>query len=404
MSPWGNGAPSPSALSPWKFSVVTPLLEGRSYGCVATMVREEGHIYALAASSADALLYTGSESENVRVWKHPSVEEHGSLKSGSGSVKALLIVGDKVCSAHSDQKIRVWKRGGVSGPTNYRRLATLPTMKDQIQDSVNPKNFVSVRRHHRALWIKHVDAISSLACNEQEGLLYSGSWDKTVKLWRMSDWRCIESIRAHDDAVNSVAVGPDGSLFTGSADCTVKVWKRHKARHVLSQTLGVGQSTVNGVAVSADGAVLYAGSANGIVNYWEKEKTSSLMQHAGSLRGHTLAVLCVATVTNLVISGSADKTIRVWRRDNAGTLHSCFAVLQGHTAPVKCIAATLDVFNDCISLYSGSLDRSVKVWWIRNTPSDNADADLDPEYYAPNPVLSPPRVQQIAGDADTKNL
>lgn len=401
MSPWSNGSacPSPWTLtSPLHSPNLTTFLDGRSYGCIATMVRHDGHVNALAVSG-DRLLYTASESENIRVWKHRIFHEYGCFKAGSGPIKALLIAGDYVFSAHHDQKIRVWYRPRKDSGV-CRRVGTLPTMKDRIQSSMDSKNYVQVRRHRSTLWINHVDAISSLACNEERGVLYSGSWDKTVKVWRMRDWRCVESFVAHDDAVSSIAVAADGLLFTGSADSTVKVWAptlaKANARHVLKQTLTVQHSAaVNALALSTDGSILYSGSADGSVNVWEREKPidmNSTLQHAGSLRGHGLAVLCLAVSKNLLFSGSADKTIQIWKRDTAEGFHSRLAVLQGHSGPVKSIAATVDVsISNGFLVYSGSMDQSVKVWWVE-------DADSSPNqntsYYSPNPVLSPVWVQE----------
>ena len=43
-------------------------------------------------------------------------------------------------------------------------------------------------------------------------------------------YRCLESVPAHDDAVNTVAAAEFGGLvLTGSADGTVKVWRREMA-------------------------------------------------------------------------------------------------------------------------------------------------------------------------------
>lgn len=399
-SPFAMSAcPSPwTLMSPLHSPDLMPFLDGRSYGCIATMVRQDGHVYALAVSG-DGLLYTGSESENIRVWKQPSLHEYGCFKAGSGSVKALLIARSYVFSAHQDQKIRVWHRSRKNSGA-CRRVGTLPTMKDRMLSSMDPENYVEVRRHHSALWIKHTDAISSLAYNEERGALYSGSWDKTVKMWRMRDWKCVESIVAHDDAVSSVAVAEDGLLFTGSADSTVKVWtpilEKAKARHVLTQILTVQQSAaVNALGLSTDGSILYSGSADGAVHVWEREKPiymNSKLKHAGILRGHRLAVLCLATVKNLLFSGSADKTIQIWRRDSIGGFHSWLAVLQGHSGPVKSIAATIDVsISNGILVYSGSMDRSVKVWWVEDNDSS---PNQNTTYHRTNPVLSPAWVQQ----------
>ncbi|KAG4181945.1 hypothetical protein ERO13_A09G014100v2 [Gossypium hirsutum] len=163
--------------------------------------------------------------------------------------------------------------------------------------------------------------------------------DRTFKVWRISDYKCLESVNAHDDAVNSV-VSRSGRemVFTGSADGTVKVWKREQQRkgkkHSLNQTLLQQECAVTALAIDVPGSVLYCGSSDGLVNFWELEKG---LAHGGVLKGRKLAVLCLEAAGNLVFSGSADKTICVWRRD--GNIHTCLSVLTGHTGPLKCLAS-----------------------------------------------------------------
>ncbi|KAF3650748.1 hypothetical protein FXO37_18320 [Capsicum annuum] len=43
--------------------------------------------------------------------------------------------------------------------------------------------------------VKHADSISCLAV--YNGYIYSGSWGKSLKVWRTSDLKCLESIKAH---------------------------------------------------------------------------------------------------------------------------------------------------------------------------------------------------------------
>ncbi|CAN6459937.1 unnamed protein product [Victoria cruziana] len=368
MSPWNQSA-SPYTKSPWVFSSpVVPFseeataIQGIRNGLIGSLVREEGHVYSLAASGD--LLYTGSESKNIRVWKNR--KEFGGFKSSSGLVKAIVITGERIFTGHQDGKIRVWRMSSRI-PGVHRRVGSLPMKRDLLRCSFNPNNYVEVRRHRTALWIKHHDAVSCLSLDEDRGLLYSGSWDKTLKVWRLSDSKCIESISAHDDALNSVVAGFDGLVFTGSADGTVKVWQRERdgkvTRHAFLQTLLSQESAVTALAVNVSGSALYSGSSDGLVNFWQREK---LLTHAGVLRGHKLAVLCVAAAGCLVFSGSADKTICVWRRERRS--HSCLSVLQGHTGPVKCIAVEADASDDRDDrrwvVYTGSLDKSVKMWRV----------------------------------------
>ncbi|KAL3725908.1 hypothetical protein ACJRO7_030876 [Eucalyptus globulus] len=362
-----EAATSPFAKSPWSCHAAPAMDESFDYSpnvLMGSLVREEGHIYSLAA--AGELLYTGSDSKNIRVWKNQ--REFSGFKSNSGLVKAIIISGEKIFSGHQDGKIRVW-RASSKNASVHRRVGNLPTLKDYIKCSLNPSNYVEVRRHRNALWIKHFDAISSLSLSEDRLLLYSSSWDKTFKVWRISDFKCLESVIAHDDAVNAIAAGFDSLVFTGSADGTVKVWRREYqgkgTKHFFSQTLLKQEYAVTALAINSDATVVYSGSSDGLVNYWDREKHLS---HSGVLRGHKLAVLCLITAGRLVLSGSADKGICVWRRDDGGH-HTCLSVLTGHSGPVKCLAVEKD--HDAQPsgerrwiVYSGSLDKSVKMWRV----------------------------------------
>lgn len=371
MSPW-NPAASPYNKSPWLLS--SPMRGYNTYGddhdvqnmLIKSLIREEGNIYSLAISGD--LLYTGTDSKNIRVWKN--LKSHGGFKSSSGLVKAIIISGEKIFTGHQDGKIRVWK-SSQKIPGYHKRIGTLPTFKDYVKNSTNPKNYVNIRRHKKTLRIKHFDAISSLSLDENNGLLYSGSWDKTLKVWRISDFKCLESIQAHDDAVNSVVTGFLCFTLTGSADGTVKMWRREttwegKTKHVLDRILLKQENAVTALAVNTWSTVIYCGSSDGMVNLWERYPKNNL-RHGGILRGHKLAVLCLAAGKNLVFSGSADKNVCVWKREVNGS-HTCLSVLTGHTGPVKCIAAEQEEPEENKhqrwTVYTGSLDKSVKVWRV----------------------------------------
>ncbi|KAG7577800.1 WD40 repeat [Arabidopsis thaliana x Arabidopsis arenosa] len=372
-SPW-NQTYSPYYKSPWIYQTRN-MDDDTDNGLIGTIVRQDGHVYSLAASGD--LLFTGSDSKNIRVWK--DLKDFTGFKSTSGLVKAIVITGDnRIFTGHQDGKIRVW-RGSKRRTGGYSRVGSLPTLKEFLTKSMNPKNYVEVRRRKNVLKIRHYDAVSCLSLNEELGLLYSGSWDKTLKVWRLSDSTCLESIQAHDDAINTVAAGFDDLLFTGSADGTLKVWKRELqgkgTKHFLVNVLMKQENAVTALAVNLTAAVVYCGSSDGTVNFWEGQK---FLSHGGTLRGHRMAVLCLAAAGSLVLSGGADKNICVWRRNGDGT-HSCLSVLMDHVGPVKCLTAVVEAEDDGKGhrekgdqkwiVYSGSLDKSVKVWRVTETAS-----------------------------------
>lgn len=239
----------------------------------------------------------------------------------------------------------------------------------------------------------HVDTVSALAISGDGSLLYSASWDRTFKIWRTSDFKCLESVRnAHEDAINALVLSKDGFVYTGSADKKIKIWKKQHAagdekKHCLVGTLKKHKSAVNALALSIDGSVMYSGACDRSILVWEKDCSSetnndndgggnSNMVLVGALRGHTKAILCLVVVADLVCSGSADNSVRLWRR-GVERNYSCLAVLEGHRRPVKCLAMAVDSNSGnnnggpdddnttSYLVYSGSLDCDIKVWQIR---------------------------------------
>ncbi|KAK1437802.1 hypothetical protein QVD17_03600 [Tagetes erecta] len=320
-------------------------------------------------------LISGSSDNLIRVWHtvpDTDLVATNLMAYGESAVKSMLVSGDKLYTGHQDNKICVWK---IDQDDNEQKLikttyvTTLPTLNDRVAKMFLTKNYVKIRRHKRCTWVHHVDAVSALALSHDGCFLYSGSWDRTFKVWRTSDFKCLESVwNAHDDAINAIVVCGAGYVYTGSADRKIKVWSKDtgEKKHRLVDTLEKHNSAVNALALSADGSVLYSGACDRSIIVWEKGGGGDgrFMVVAGALRGHSMAVLCVMVVGDLVVSGSADKTVRIWRRGIDGKKYSRVCVLEGHNGPVKCLAGGVDGSGSCYVVYSGSLDCDVKVWKI----------------------------------------
>ncbi|KAH7293116.1 hypothetical protein KP509_28G012700 [Ceratopteris richardii] len=363
----------------------------------------------------------GVSSDCIRVWHKTTLKESVGLGAGYASVKALIVGGDRILSAHQDHKIRIWSKVRKPSITispglkqvsdsdcqarqdalrrddiKHELLICMPTVKDYIKSYIAPRNYVEVRRHCKRLWIEHVDAISMLAIggSTDDPILYSASWDRTIKVWKLSGWKCVESFRAHDDAINALLVGPDGFLYTASSDTKVKEWERsgtsdkdgqqfmHNGKatdkkHVLVSILEAHKAPVNTLSLikgtnDKDFSLYSAGCDKGIV-VWEREGCTKQMVARHVLRGHLKAVLCLARTGNILCSGSADRTIRIWQRTvretGGGSSHCCVAVLHGHSGPVRCLALSSTVEDDCL-LYSSSLDNQLKVWKLSDLTKD----------------------------------
>jgi WD40 repeat protein len=388
--------------SPWTLSHLPSPSPSLLYHCIASLHRHEGNIYSIAVSKG--FIFTGSNSSRIRVWKQPDCMDKGCLKSNSGSVRAILAYNNMVFSTHKDNKIRIWNFD-VSDNFKSKKVATLPR---RTKNSILNFNRTKNNKH------KHKETISCMAYYHSEGLFYTGSHDRTVKAWRISDRKCVDSFLAHEDHVNSILVNQDdGCVFTCSSDGTVKIWRRvyTENSHTLTMTLKFQPSPVNALALSSsfNHCFLYSGTSDGMINFWEKERLCYRFNHGGFLQGHRFAVLCVETVGNMIFSGSEDTTIRVWRREEESCYHECLMVLDGHRGPVRCLAACLEMEKVVVGflVYSASLDQTFKVWRIK-VFSDDENVCLDVvdnkcghcggrvkiREYDMSPVLSPSWVEK----------
>ncbi|WCJ39006.1 Transducin/WD40 repeat-like superfamily protein [Euphorbia peplus] len=338
-----------------------------SYRSLAVLSGHIGSVSCLALCGE--FILSASQGKDIIVWQQPDLKMFTKFGSGEGSVKALVTVGNKVFTAHQDSKIRVWKVSRRSENV-FKLIDTLPTTKDYLGKFMKQSNYVQTRRHHKKLWIEHADSISCLSvCN---GLIYSGSWDKTLKVWRVSDLKCLESIKAHDDAINGL-VSCKNIVFSASADGKIKVWgkeggegQKGKISHSLRGILeGHKDVSVNSVVVSEDGRWVYGGGSDGyIIGYEGYNGNFMEWKLVSETKAHEMAVLCMCLNGEFLCSGSADKSIGVWRREAYGKLSKIW-VIEGHQGPIKCLqAASSNNVGDGFLLYSGGLDRSLRVWWV----------------------------------------
>ncbi|KAK8913769.1 hypothetical protein KSP39_PZI024244 [Platanthera zijinensis] len=334
----------------------------------------DGSVHAIALAGRGRLVLTGSDSDRVTAWSQPDLSIRGLLRTRRPRVRALLAHSDVLFTAHADRRVRIWTAASPSFSltpvVRWRKEATFPPRRLRVS---------LFRRQNRSKQ-EHRDEVSCLALFIAGGLLYTGSWDWTVKVWNVGDGTCVDSFVAHEGRVNAVVVvQEDGGVFTAGTDGCVKMWRRvyGESTHELAMVLRFQSSPVNALVIGAGReGYIYSGSSDGYINIWEREAVTG-----------RYAVLCLAAVERLVLSGSEDATIRVWRREEGCGFHVCLAVMDGHRGPVRCIAVGVEMENVegsamGLLVYSSSLDRVLKAWRLKVVVGD--DKQLEEEKDARN--------------------
>ncbi|KAE8688300.1 hypothetical protein F3Y22_tig00110988pilonHSYRG00289 [Hibiscus syriacus] len=220
------------------FSTEFTLSSFSCFGCIASF-KNQSFVFTVVLTGN--VLYGGSSNGEIRAWRLDCSEQGDRTDSivavCRSAVKSMVVLGDKLFSAHHDNKIRVWRILNQVLHRKYKCLATLPTLNDRFLRCLSVKNYIQVRRHKKSTWIHHVDNVSGLAILTDCSLLYSASWDRTFKIWRTSNFKCLESVQnAHDDAINAIVLSKDGFVQTGSTDRRIKVWKKKHAGGKEEQT------------------------------------------------------------------------------------------------------------------------------------------------------------------------
>ncbi|XP_075994154.1 WD repeat-containing protein 37-like isoform X2 [Genypterus blacodes] len=257
-------------------------------------------------------------------------------------------------------------------------------------------------------YVGHRDGIWDLSITRtQPVVLGTASADHSALLWSIETGKCLLRYAGHAGSVNSIKFHPTEQMaLTASGDQTAHIW-RYMVQLPAPQpppdasascdedqdssdreegevdpegpcevpTVRVATATLKshqGVVIAADwlvgGRQVVTASWDRAANLYEVE-TSELVH---TLSGHDqeLTHCCTHPTQRLVVTSSRDTTFRLWDFREP-SIHSV-NVFQGHTDTV-----TSAVFTVGDNVVSGSDDRTVKVWDLKNMRSPIATIRTD---------------------------
>ncbi len=158
---------------------------------------------------------------------------------------------------------------------------------------------------------------------------------------------------AHLDLVQSLAFSPDGQTLASGGYQVVKLWRRPRNTQLHKFASPEGASVV---AASADGKWLAVGGGD-VIHLWDL----AAGKPGATLKGHTGAVTCLSFSADgaKLYSGSADKSLRVWTIAD-GKL----AARIDTPNPIS----ALTVVGDGSQVATGGGDNAIHLWSVPATP------------------------------------
>ncbi|XP_061663096.1 kinesin-like protein KIF21A isoform X2 [Syngnathoides biaculeatus] len=214
-----------------------------------------------------------------------------------------------------------------------------------------------------------------LSVDATEDLLFTGSKDRTCKVWNLVTGQEIMSLADHPSSV--VSVRYTSSLVLTVSAAYIKVWDiRDCAKCIRTLTasgqvgagdtcasarafsIPPGESQINQIAINPAGSFLYAAAGNA-VRMWDLRKFAS----TGKLTGHLGPVTCLTVDKlgngqDLVLTGSKDHHIKMFEvaEGAQGSIGSCHTLDPTHQDSVESLALHEEF------VYSASRDYYVKKW------------------------------------------
>ena len=180
-----------------------------------------------------------------------------------------------VLTASRDHSVRVWRRASADGPFEAPSTLTGHT-HFVIAACATPNGAASGSNDKHVIeWDLqtavplrvldgHTNTVSCVVYSAVHGLLYSASWDKTVKVWKEGE--CLRTLEGHEATVWSVLPvdDADGRVLSASGDRTIKLWKETACEVTYS-----GHEDVVRSLALVSGIGFVSASNDGTVRLWE---------------------------------------------------------------------------------------------------------------------------------------
>jgi len=184
----------------------------------------------------------------------------------------------------------------------------------------------------------------------QGDLLFSGGADRNLMVWDLNKLQHVHTLPLHNDCIWSLIVF-DGKLYSGSDDMTIKITdlKNMEITKIIPQ-----ENKVLSVAVNRQ--YLICGYDNTKIKIWD----NTSYQYLKTLTEHSWEVWQLQIYESLLFSGSFDHTIRIFDL----VTFTCIRTLLGHKGYIHSLLVKSEPFP---ILFSGSGDKTIKVWRASNT-------------------------------------
>ncbi|HEY7171919.1 MAG TPA: WD40 repeat domain-containing protein [Vicinamibacterales bacterium] len=307
-----------------------------STGARDAMSGNTGVLTEIAYSPSGSAIAAGTLDGGIRLFSLPGLKElSGQLTSATVSSNGVLIAGgvESTAALQSTYDIKLW----------------------QVLDGKFERVFDPAHRHS--------GEVVSVAVSEDRQYVFTGSRDRTARLWS-ADGTFIGEARpephAHENVVQGVALDASASrLATASWDGTVGVWERSDTQITFkTQLRPFDGDRVYAVVFAPDSRHLASGGYAEYVRIDDLADEKSVVKLSlPPKRKQTAFAIRYSPDGSSLIAGFDDGSLYVWRHDASGW-QTTPVELDGHNTSITYM--TFDI--DGSRFATSSTDGTSRVW------------------------------------------
>ncbi|MCP4108781.1 MAG: hypothetical protein GY749_25090 [Desulfobacteraceae bacterium] len=206
--------------------------------CLKTLRGHTNWVQSVAFSPDAKIIASSSDDKKVRIWDVRTGQCQKELKHGDWVLSVAFSSDGKMLASGSDDKtVKIWDvskwscikilKGHDSriwslafSPDN-QKLASAGEEDNKVKIWDISKEDYYFELEHEKVW--------SVAFSPDGERIACAGEDSTVKIWNISNGKCLKILSGHDNRIRSVTFNPDGqTLASGSEDEMIKIWDIEK--------------------------------------------------------------------------------------------------------------------------------------------------------------------------------
>ncbi|GKU87756.1 hypothetical protein SLEP1_g2101 [Rubroshorea leprosula] len=282
-------------------------------------------------------------------------------------VTGLAVGGGFLLSSSFDKSVKVWSLQDYSHVHTFKghehKITAIVCVDEEkpfciTSDSGGGIFFWSITvplgQEPSKKWYEQKDwrfsGIHAMAVSEN-GYLYTGSGDKSIKVWSLQDGTLSCTMTGHKSVVSTLTLS-DGILYSGGWDGTIRLWSLgdHSLLTVLGENTPGSMTPV--LALGADQHILVAAHENGSIKVWRDDIFWK------SIQIHNNSIFAIDMDGQWLFTGSWDKTVNVQE-----LVGDDFEMDARHVGSIPCHSTITSLLFWEGKLFVGFADRMIKVYY-----------------------------------------